>query len=872
MTALSAIQIPKPSDWQAFERGSVVLWRLILGDDSVHRFGRTGQAQHGLDLTGYRNGDPARLVGIQCKCKGPGEEVAEAEFRADVERALRYEPHLTEYFFTTTAPDDAKLHTMASVVTAEQEKAGRMVIVRFWGWGTLEQRIQEHHAAALAFDPGYSAFSNVLMERLTAHDEDHRDIKASLACIEMHASRSSVATTDATTTVAAALESHLDAEIDRYRAILERGHPRTALGLLETLLASLKPEVSGRIRFRVKANIGHCHLKLGDDMRAADLLVEAVGHAPRDPKALANKVLAHLLQGLHREAFDLAVTTLRDDATNEATAGYLIQAAARLDDVTDPLADVPEPLRGTERVVQSYVDYLRIRGRRPEWWAAARDGHERFPDDDLLALYRAEADIDEIIRGKHAQTWRLTPDQRAAAKAATDSMLERWTKAKDSDFPGRPDLVALCANLTIGLVLLGDIPKAVEVVRSGLAAAPSDDALLLHAGSIALEAGDRDLAELAFKGLADTGEALLIKCQIAARLGDWKYLASLSDQPNLATLPLVERDVVDVLVTTAVIKLSPPENPVTAVRPLIASTRSSPRAAVLAAGIAQDLGLKSEGDEAYENAVAAVSEDSHIADRMTVAQYASRREDHAVVIRMLDGHIDTEEDSEELRTLAASFAHLVPPREQALEFFRSLPDALRQRDPFMSLEGVLHFNRGDLESAEDRFRAVVAMHPRKIRALLPLVQTLIRSGDMSGVRVVIARIDPTELEGDGLDRVRFAQALSMGGREAEAIALGYDAYDGNRNDPEVNLLYLNLVMSLSDKSVIPSPNIASVDTWVRIEDQNGESHAFLIGRGGDRPSEGVYCTQNPLAAAVIGKAVDENVFLPGALGAGGDSA
>jgi cellulose synthase operon protein C len=94
MTALSSIQIPKPSDWQAFERLLATLWSEILDDDAVQRFGSGGQQQHGLDLTGYRKGDPSRFVGVQCKCKGPREKVTAKEFRNDVGRALKLKPAL----------------------------------------------------------------------------------------------------------------------------------------------------------------------------------------------------------------------------------------------------------------------------------------------------------------------------------------------------------------------------------------------------------------------------------------------------------------------------------------------------------------------------------------------------------------------------------------------------------------------------------------------------------------------------------------------------------------------------------------------------------------------------------------------------------
>ena len=113
MSEYTATQIPKPSDEQAFERCNEILWRCVLGDRSVQLHGRRGQEQHGVDLTGLRDGQPERVVGVQCKLKGEGQKLTEAEVRAEVEKALTFLPPLSEYIIVTTAPDDEKIQKLA---------------------------------------------------------------------------------------------------------------------------------------------------------------------------------------------------------------------------------------------------------------------------------------------------------------------------------------------------------------------------------------------------------------------------------------------------------------------------------------------------------------------------------------------------------------------------------------------------------------------------------------------------------------------------------------------------------------------------------------------------------------------------------------
>ncbi len=329
-SAYNQVHIPRSKLWQDFEKGSALLWRRILDDPSIHRFGKNGQAQHGMDMYGYRDGDTAKIVGVQCKCKGQGAKASEKELRADFEKALKYEPRLTEYFFTTTADDDASLSTVAAKLTEEQRVLGRTIVVRAWGWDTLEDQISAHSDVALMFDPNHSPTAELQSQR---HEEtigvqgntlvEIREVKAMLLAR---------ATVDGSSADPA--EAALDAEIDRYRDRANNGKPRSSLDLLNDLLKTLTEKNSGHIWFRVKANIAHCHLQLSDEATAADMLEEAVAHAPEDPKAAVNAILAMMLRGDHQKAFEQGLAELTKSPDNEvcwisrqsSQIGYSMQA------------------------------------------------------------------------------------------------------------------------------------------------------------------------------------------------------------------------------------------------------------------------------------------------------------------------------------------------------------------------------------------------------------------------------------------------------------------------------------------------------------------------------------------------------------------
>ncbi|WP_108523163.1 hypothetical protein [Bradyrhizobium algeriense] len=269
MSLLAATQIPKPADEQAFERASVALWRGLLGDPNVQRNGRRGQRQNGVDLFGVRNGDPGYHVGIQCKLNSDGHVLTADEVRDEVRKALMFRPELREYFIITTAPDDVALQELARELSLEQTTKGRSILIYVWGWTTLEGRISERADARKQFDPDYGPFSDRILERVDRVAVAQQEVKASvetgLSQLDARLARFEtlqLAPGDATRG-ATALEAQLDADIDEYRELANSGKPRTALPLLERLLERVEQTASGRILFRIKANIGSCLLAPG---------------------------------------------------------------------------------------------------------------------------------------------------------------------------------------------------------------------------------------------------------------------------------------------------------------------------------------------------------------------------------------------------------------------------------------------------------------------------------------------------------------------------------------------------------------------------------------------------------------------------------
>jgi tetratricopeptide (TPR) repeat protein len=156
MSSLSNIALPKPKDWQDFERKTRVLFVCVLADPNTQMNGRTGQPQHGVDIWGYRNEDRHRLVGIQCKKSD--DEVTDDELEAELEKAKGFDPPISEFILVTTAPRDQKIQQRARQLTESLLETERPISVTVWGWEDVEEQAAQHVDAHRAFDPTFNPY------------------------------------------------------------------------------------------------------------------------------------------------------------------------------------------------------------------------------------------------------------------------------------------------------------------------------------------------------------------------------------------------------------------------------------------------------------------------------------------------------------------------------------------------------------------------------------------------------------------------------------------------------------------------------------------------------------------------------------------
>lgn len=119
---------PVPRDWEEFEDICADLLRELWKDPYVKRYGRSGQAQHGIDILGapgHLSDDASKIAGAQCK----NSSTLEIEvIRKSVALVKKAPTPLTEFLILTTASRDARIDDL---VLSETWPFQRLIVL-FW--------------------------------------------------------------------------------------------------------------------------------------------------------------------------------------------------------------------------------------------------------------------------------------------------------------------------------------------------------------------------------------------------------------------------------------------------------------------------------------------------------------------------------------------------------------------------------------------------------------------------------------------------------------------------------------------------------------------------------------------------------------------
>ncbi len=842
------IQIPKPLYEQDFEDCNEVLWRCILDDPMASKYGRRGQRQHGVDIVGRRNRNPAHLVGIQCKLKSDRHKLTEQEVHDEVSKALTFEPRLSEYVIVTTAPDDAKLQSLANKLSIEVSKSRPSVLnIYIFGWDKLQREIQRYPKAHKVFDPSYTP----QIDQIENAIEDIPDRVSAVLSPEIEVVRQEVTSLKSSEIAIAhsAVQSEHEKHIKDCLELLP-SKPEAALDLLQKLEGRLASNTSDHVRFQIKTNIAVCLLELGEKREAANKLIAAWDFAPEDPKAIANKALGFLLLENFDRVRGFVEERLKKQPSNARLAACYLQSLIHDESIDDPISLIPEESRNTPEVAEAHVQWLMERGESNSWWDEAISAYHQFPEIEALQELGANALLSRAIGGeRYLDGQSFNANEFDDVNEAIQIYESLWEKVQDRSVKRSSDLSSIPINLMVSYHIVGNDEAAIDLGWKAHKRFPDEESIKGYLASLLTNLGDTAQASELIVGLADSAQVITARFRIAVVNKDWSTVLEIAEK-YLDQFPGPEQIVVRATGVVARMELAETAGARDILEEECRNFEGNTRALIALAQSARILGIEDASLSLFESATRAFRNgDGTYVARLALAEEAIARKQPDITIEALLGRVELDRDSGELRTLATALAFDFPVRDRAKKFFSDLASDVRCNAFFQRLEGILHFNRCDYEEAAKLLLNAFEKEPQ-IYGLLCLVKAYFAINDQEAIKKLVSGLEVDNLEGSPLDRMDLSHVLLDFSKPMRALHVAYAALIEDLSNAELVAKFLTLVLraTSADQGLGISDTVGA-GTWIRLTTARGECYEALVGESQDRPWGQAVAVSNPFISA-----------------------
>ncbi|MEG4588338.1 hypothetical protein QUA54_24420 [Microcoleus sp. MOSTC5] len=131
MPTASTSKLPTPKSWDEFEDITWEIYKRKWHDNHAQRYGRSGQAQNGIDIYGRQNSS-GKYIGVQCK-RYEDNKLNQQIIKEEIVKAECFSPPLSEYIIATTASRDTKLQDWVRSLNEERVSENKFpVYIVFW--------------------------------------------------------------------------------------------------------------------------------------------------------------------------------------------------------------------------------------------------------------------------------------------------------------------------------------------------------------------------------------------------------------------------------------------------------------------------------------------------------------------------------------------------------------------------------------------------------------------------------------------------------------------------------------------------------------------------------------------------------------------
>ncbi len=144
------LDILPPQNWQDFENMMKDLAQNYFESTTFNNYGRAGQDQQGVDITGYDSSN--KFIGIQCKHKRQYNAKGIVDYTslidkktidAEIIQADTFDPKFDKYIIATSSLNSVDICDHINLINQNRIQSGK-ALVEIWFWENIKQLFNKH--------------------------------------------------------------------------------------------------------------------------------------------------------------------------------------------------------------------------------------------------------------------------------------------------------------------------------------------------------------------------------------------------------------------------------------------------------------------------------------------------------------------------------------------------------------------------------------------------------------------------------------------------------------------------------------------------------------------------------------------------------
>lgn len=860
MNTLANYQLPPPQNWQDFESLCLDLWSHKWGDPDAKKNGRSGQAQHGVDISG-RPQLGMNWAGVQCKGKDVylNQTLTEKELLLEIEKAKTFRPPLSSWTLATTAPKNALIEQKAREITDEHLRKG-LFSVNIWFWSDIVGDLGTYNDVARKHYPIFHSDAEQL-------DSIKRDTQEILANQQSNVVSAQPETACGNAPAVSSIEyqetiltTEYQSEIDYARDLNQKLKPKQAIDVLLALKNRIWHSASEKVRFRLLSNLGFAYYRLESFHDSANCFIEALQYNSHDENALANAALAYQSIGEHAIANKYIKQAIKKNPSNINANIILLNLPQYQESYRKALQSIPEFLRKNAGIAHN-LGWIAFRNDDIEeaisWFeVAVENNDENNPE--------IKATLGQFLLPTSRRNYPLRDDKKSLEdyQRGLELLTAAWNQVAGTE------LEHLHANwiLNRGVAkrLLGDLSGAISDIETALEIDPMRPEYIKHRALLAIKTQDFLLAISLLTKILDaeeTPESAVMLADIYAGQGNLpEAINILKNFLSKNPVPELKADAAQMLLGIYI-----DANQIDDAKEVFIDNFNKSKNSIVAR-ISEARLLNASGNtlkaigllRKAKKQIDAKTSFKDIVELGNGLYYLQQFEDAADCFLLI---ADPSKNSEQTRLLLRTY-YRAGILSKALAICTNLREKFGLLEGIIGIEIAIHEEINDIEKARQLCKQYVETFPDDWEVKLRLAWFSYRLSDFQSVDSFLeSAIDPAKIPLEFAPKIM--RLLGARDRVRESIEIMYELRRIYYTEPEAHLFYAATFLDSEkgDRSWLDVDSVR-VDTAVCLEELGERKEWYVIENRLDSDiNRKELLPSHPLAKKMLGKRIGDKVVI-----------